>query len=75
MKCLFDHNWSWPRKRGDKDMQVCLSCGLERESKVHFDGPRYHKTQDAIPNFAPSAVHDETQARRPGVIAINSAAA
>jgi hypothetical protein len=45
MACFFDHNWGWPRKRGDKDIQVCLSCGTERESKVHFDGPRYHRTQ------------------------------
>ncbi len=48
MACFFDHNWSWPRKRGGKDIQVCLSCGTERESKVHFDGPRYRRTQDGV---------------------------
>jgi len=75
MKCLFDHNWGWPRKRGDKDMQVCLNCGLERQSKVHFDGPRYHKTQEAIPNFAPSTVCVEAKVRRLELVAIRSAAA
>ncbi|HEY1205662.1 MAG: hypothetical protein ABSH46_08120 [Bryobacteraceae bacterium] len=51
MACLFDHNWSWPRRRGGKDVQFCPNCGAERVSKVHFDGPRYRRTQDAIPNF------------------------
>ncbi len=63
MKCLFDHNWSWPRKRGGKDMQVCLQCGMERESKVRFDGPRYHRTQDGIPNFSASALRIEPGTR------------
>ncbi len=52
MACMFEHNWSWPRKRGGKDVQVCLTCGTERESRVRFDGPRYKKTQDGIPNFS-----------------------
>jgi hypothetical protein len=47
MKCLFEHNWGWPRRRGGKDMQVCVICGRERESLVRFDGPRYRKTQEA----------------------------
>lgn len=55
MSCLFEHNWGWPRKRGNKDIQVCLSCGAERESRVLFDGPRYHRTQDGIPNFSPGS--------------------
>lgn len=55
MKCFFRHDWGWPRKRGDMDIQVCLSCGLERESRVRFDGPRYTRTQDGIPNFSPAA--------------------
>ncbi len=46
MACFFDHNWGWPRRRGEKDIQVCLDCGTERESKVHFDGPRYYRTQN-----------------------------
>jgi hypothetical protein len=50
--CLFDHQWSWPRRRGRKDVQVCSRCGAERESKVRFGGPRYRRTQDAIPGFA-----------------------
>jgi len=32
-----------------------LQCGAERESRVAFDGPRYHKTQDGIPNFSPAS--------------------
>jgi len=30
-------------------MQICVTCGSERESRVRFDGPRYRKTQEAIP--------------------------
>ncbi len=56
MACMFEHNWSWPRKRGGKDLQVCLHCGAERESRVRFDGPRYKKTQDGIPNFSTANV-------------------
>ncbi len=47
MACLIEHNWGWPRRRGGKDVQVCVSCGTERESLVRFDGPRYRKTQEA----------------------------
>ena len=60
MHCLFDHDWSWPRRRGERDVQRCRYCGAERESKVRFDGPRYHKTQDAIPNFTATPVRVET---------------
>lgn len=56
MKCLFRHNWGWPRKRGLKDVQVCLDCGLERQSKVSFDSPRYRRTQDGIPAYMRSDV-------------------
>jgi hypothetical protein len=52
MACLFEHNWGWPRKREGKDIQICLSCGVERESRVRFDGPRYRRTQDPIPNLS-----------------------
>ena len=48
MTCLFEHNWGWPRRRGGKDLQVCVGCGRERESLVRFDGPRFRKTQEAI---------------------------
>lgn len=48
MGCLFEHNWGWPRKRGDRHIQTCLNCGSERVSKVLFDGPKYTKTQDAL---------------------------
>jgi hypothetical protein len=57
---MFEHNWSWPRKRGGKDVQVCLNCGTERESRVRFDGPRYKKTQDGIPNFTTANRYPET---------------
>ncbi len=52
MACIFDHDWGWPRRRGDKDVQVCARCGTERESRVRFDGPRYHRTQDPLPVYA-----------------------
>ncbi len=59
MRCLFDHHWNWPRKRGGRDVQFCARCGAERESKVHFDGPRYRRTQDAIPNFTATPMRIE----------------
>jgi hypothetical protein len=63
MACLFEHNWSWPRKRGGKDIQVCLTCGSERESKVRFDGPHYRRTQERIPNFIPTPLEIEAETR------------
>ncbi len=59
MSCLFDHNWSWPRRRGGKDIQFCPDCGTERESKVRFGGPRYRRTQAAVPNFVAPPLHIE----------------
>lgn len=56
MACLFEHNWGWPRRRGDKDMQVCLDCGSERESSVLFGEPRYTKTQDGSANSSPVTI-------------------
>jgi hypothetical protein len=56
-------------------MQVCLNCGSERESKVRFDGPRYHRTQDAIPNFTTTTIAIDTVSRRPELAVIASAAA
>jgi hypothetical protein len=54
--CLFDHDWGWPRKRGDRHVQTCVTCGSERVSKVPFDGPHYVRTQDALPDLtAPGA--------------------
>ncbi len=61
MACLFKHNWSWPRRRGGKDVQFCPDCGAEREARVHFDGPRYRRTQDGIPNFIPAPLASEVQ--------------
>jgi hypothetical protein len=75
MKCLFEHRWGWPRRRGNRDMQVCLNCGCERESKVRFDGPRYHRTQEAIPNFTTPVGAIDIASRRPGLAVISSAAA
>ncbi len=50
MACLFNrHNWGWPRRRGERHMQVCLTCGSEREALVQFDGPRYQRTQEGDP--------------------------
>jgi hypothetical protein len=39
-----------------KDLQVCLDCGLERQSKVSFDSPRYHRTQDGVLGYMCSDV-------------------
>jgi hypothetical protein len=75
MTCFFDHNWGWPRKRGDKDIQVCLDCGRERESKVHFDGPRYRRTQNGFDNFIDTAPDIEHGSRQPVLQEVRSAAA
>jgi hypothetical protein len=64
MKCLFEHNWGWPRKRGERNIQVCLDCGSERESRVRFYGPRYRKTQEGVPPFPSPALRDEERSRR-----------
>jgi hypothetical protein len=74
MKCFFDHTWGWPRKRGGKDMQVCLNCGAERESKVRFDGPRYRKTQDGVPNFSAPVLRIEQDAHTCEVVPFSAAA-
>jgi hypothetical protein len=74
MSCLFEHNWGWPRKRAGKDIQVCLSCGAERESRIAFDGPRYHKTQDGIPNFSPASARSLRSARLISAVDYSSAA-
>ncbi len=63
MTCLFDHNWSWPRRRGEKDVQFCPNCGAERESKVRFDAPHYHRTQEALVNFVALPIDIEADAR------------
>jgi hypothetical protein len=44
--CLLSHRWGWPRRRGDKDVQTCVRCGLQRESLVNFDQPRITRTQE-----------------------------
>ncbi len=54
MTCLFSHSWGWPRKRGERDVQVCIRCGSERDSRVQFDGPRYRMTQEGIPALPPA---------------------
>lgn len=30
------HTWGWPRRRGDRDVQVCTQCGAERDSEIQF---------------------------------------
>ena len=57
MACMLTHNWAWPRRRGGKDIQICLVCGSERESKVRFDGPHYRKTQEGHPSPARALLH------------------
>jgi hypothetical protein len=58
MGCLFRHNWGWPRRRGDRHVQVCLGCGSERESLVQFDTPRVRKTQEPDQKLAVDASCD-----------------
>ncbi len=36
MACGFSHDWGWPRRRGDLDLQVCSRCGVERPSPIQF---------------------------------------
>jgi hypothetical protein len=43
-------------------VQFCPNCGAERVSKVHFDGPRYRRTQDAIPDFVAAPFQIEVDA-------------
>ncbi len=69
MACFFDHDWSWPRRRGRKDMQVCLKCGLERESLVRFDGPRYRRTQEPMPEVGTAELNVVPARRRPQIVA------
>lgn len=64
MACWFDHNWGWPHKRGGKDIQVCLDCGSERESKVRFDGPRYRRTQEGVRVLGGPQLRLEPDSRR-----------
>ncbi len=75
MKCFFEHNWGWPRKRGNKDVQVCLHCGAERESKVDFGGPRYHRTQDGIREARPAELPIAAPRLAPYVVRRASSAA
>ena len=55
MGCLL-HNWGWPRKRGDQDVQVCAKCGSERVSKIQFAGQRPAAEPVAAPEPLPSPV-------------------
>ncbi len=61
MACLLHHNWGWPRRRGDRHMQVCIECGAERESRVQFDAPRYRRTQEPSPNTVGTAGRGKTR--------------
>jgi hypothetical protein len=42
-------------------VQFCPDCGAERESKVHFDGPRYHRTQEPIRDFTAALLEMEPE--------------
>jgi hypothetical protein len=63
MACVFRHNWGWPRRRGDRHIQSCLICGVERESRVQFDSPRYRRTQDPVPNMTVESAVTENNER------------
>jgi hypothetical protein len=56
-------------------MQVCLTCGTERESKVRFEGPRYRRTQDRVPDFLSTPMHFEAETRLEQVGDVSSLAA
>ena len=36
MSCMIGHKWAWPRRRGAKDIQVCVACGFERVATIQF---------------------------------------
>ncbi len=36
MACLLTHNWGWPRRRGDQDLQTCIHCGAQRLAPIQF---------------------------------------
>jgi len=37
MTCwLRNHEWGWPRRRGDLDTQVCVKCGASRPATIQF---------------------------------------
>jgi hypothetical protein len=36
MACVLTHNWGWPRRRGDQDLQTCIDCGAERLAPIQF---------------------------------------
>ncbi len=74
MGCFFDHNWGWPRRRGGKDIQICPDCGAERESRVHFDGPRYRRTQEGLSVF-PEPPRREAAAPGAKISSLSTAAA
>jgi hypothetical protein len=52
------HDWGWPRRRGDRDVQVCTQCGAERESSIQFMGsvPKIlaGERQTALPDRPPA---------------------
>jgi hypothetical protein len=49
MHCIF-HQWGWPRRRGERDTQVCANCGLERISSIQFGTP---PAEAVVPAAAP----------------------
>ena len=75
MACLFDHNWGWPRRRDGKDIQICINCGVERESKVRFDGPRYRRTQEGSRVRSGTQLRLEPDSRRAELPGLSIAAA
>jgi len=40
-------------------VQTCLICGIERESRVQFDEPRYRRTQEALPRMDIESADEE----------------
>jgi hypothetical protein len=62
--CFFEHNWGWPRKRGDKQIQTCTVCGCSRESKIQFDGPRYVLTRPGRTQLPASATYASLEGLR-----------
>ncbi len=62
MACMLFHDWGWPRRRGEKDIQVCVRCGSERESRIPFNSNRKHEheSQQVQPRLTLQGVADHS---------------
>jgi hypothetical protein len=62
MTCWFGgHNWGWPRRRSDCDVQVCVRCGASRVSVIQFAGAQ--PPEGAAPALTASGEMQEARQR------------